>query len=76
MNNFDYKEIYNAVDISREFLLRLVPKKPMSGLIEILAPSFYGCGNCGKAMMRKDFDGKRFNFCPYCGQAIDWSEAN
>lgn len=29
--------------------------------------STYGC-NCGNVFNRK------YNFCPYCGQRLDWSE--
>lgn len=67
-------EYADAFREAKEALNKQVPKEPMHGFIDVLAPSYYGCGGCGAAMMKKDFDGRRFEFCPYCGQAIDWSK--
>ncbi len=33
----------------------------------------YECPNCGEEY---EIDGGKYDFCPKCGQAIDWSEGN
>lgn len=63
-----------SIEIARTILLKQIPTKPMHGFNELLVPSYYGCSRCHRAMMKKDFDGIRFNYCPYCGQAINWSD--
>ena len=32
----------------------------------------YECGNCGES----EFINELFNYCPWCGQKLDWSEEN
>lgn len=31
----------------------------------------YDCPGCGKSY---EIDGEKYDYCPNCGQAIDWSE--
>ena len=31
------------------------------------------CGNCGKSVEEAHFY-KSWNYCPYCGEKIDWEE--
>ena len=31
------------------------------------------CGNCGRCVEEAKFD-KSWNYCPYCGEKIDWEE--
>ena len=55
--------------------------KPMKPVIEQGAPSYYGgawicrdyysCPKCGEEVGRGD---DRANYCPECGQKIDWME--
>ena len=59
----------------------MVKGKPMKPVIEQGAPSYYGgsgicreycaCPKCGDAVGRGD---DKANYCPECGQKIDWTE--
>lgn len=33
------------------------------------------CGNCNKSIEQARFY-KEWNYCPYCGEKIDWEEEN
>ena len=33
------------------------------------------CGNCGSSVEQARFY-KEWNYCPYCGEKIDWEEEN
>lgn len=37
--------------------------------------SVYTCSNCEKALFDGDDDHSRWNFCPMCGQAIEWDKS-
>ena len=32
------------------------------------------CGNCGEVIQHQ-YSGPQYSYCPYCGQKIDWSDA-
>ena len=36
--------------------------------------SVYTCSNCEKALFDGDNDHPRWNFCPMCGQGIEWDK--
>lgn len=36
--------------------------------------SVYTCSNCEKALFDGDDDHPRWNFCPMCGQEIEWDK--
>ena len=67
-----------ALEIAVEALRK---QKPMKSVIEQGAPSYYGgigicrdycgCPKCGEEVGRGD---DKANYCPYCGQKIDWTE--
>ena len=56
-------------------------QEPMNPVIEQGAPSYYGgsgicreycaCPKCGEAVGRGD---DKANYCPECGQKIDWED--
>ena len=63
-----------AMDIAVEAMEKQIPKKPkqkkraeeqpLKGHVVYVIP----CGNCGEALNRLH------DYCPWCGQKIDWSE--
>ncbi len=71
----DYIE---ALEMAVDALRRQEPMKPV---IEQGAPSYYGgtgrcrdycgCQKCGEAVGRGD---DKANYCPDCGQKIDWED--
>ena len=67
---------------SFEFAIAAMEKQdPMKPVIEQGAPSYYGgawicrdycgCPKCGEEVGRGD---DKANYCPECGQKIDWTE--
>lgn len=63
-----------SVETIKKALKKQIPKKP-----KITLHNGY-CGNCGEAwgydrLKTEEYCGfKYFQYCPICGQAIDWSE--
>ncbi|MEE0899254.1 MAG: hypothetical protein U0L88_16725 [Acutalibacteraceae bacterium] len=52
-------------------LEKQIPKKPQ----QASQPCFYWCPNCELAVKRRiESSIKIINNCPFCGQAIDWSD--
>ena len=52
------------LDLLQELVDKATPKKPTKSV----------CPNCDSwDIYSEEFDNK-YNFCPNCGQAIDWSE--
>jgi rubrerythrin len=56
------------IDIADEAISKQIPQKP-SVVLGIYGSSEYGCENCGDTIPDNMYD-----FCPWCGQAIDWSD--
>lgn len=66
-----YKENMKALDILRELVDRATPKKPLlrkDGYCDT-----WDCPNCGETFVIED-DTDKCNYCPNCGQKIDWRE--
>ncbi len=71
----DIKELQKCID---EALEKQIPKKP-----DIYGDGYddngnliydtYDCPNCEKSY---EMDYEKYDYCPSCGQAIDWSEEN
>lgn len=60
---------HNAViDMATEALRKQIPIKPVAVLGACDKPE-YECKNCGDTI-----PDNMYEFCPWCGQAIDWSE--
>ena len=74
-NPEDYVE---AIRLAKEVFDK---QEPMQPVIEQGAPSYYGgsgicreycaCPKCGEAVGRGD---DKANYCPACGQKIDWED--
>ena len=62
MKNESFDTICEAYDIAIKALEKQVPKKPIDKLMYIECPS---CENVGI---------EDCNYCPECGQRLDWSE--
>ena len=72
------EETIESFEIAVEAMKKQMPMKPV---IEQGAPSYYGgsgicreycaCPKCGEAVGRGD---DRANYCPECGQKIDWED--
>ena len=58
--------------IAIEALEKQIPKKPLAG-IDFMGNEFRICCKCSAIVKDGEW---RANYCPDCGQAIDWSENN
>ena len=58
--------------IAIEALEKQKPKKPLAG-IDFMGNEFRICCKCSAIVKDGEW---RANYCPDCGQAIDWSENN
>lgn len=56
------------IDIADEAIRSQMPIKPVIVLGSCDKPE-YECKNCGDTI-----PDNMYNFCPWCGQAIDWSD--
>lgn len=56
------------IDIADEAIRRQMPIKPVTVPGSCDKPE-YECKNCGDTIPDNMYD-----FCPWCGQAIDWSD--
>lgn len=71
----DGKRIYPTLKAAKEALEKQIPKKPI-----ITNDGFFngqpiydtwGCPNCGKV---NETDFEDYEYCPICGQALDWGD--
>lgn len=53
----------------QELVKRATPMKPLTHFMSSLCP----ISTCKSLVSDED---NKYNFCPYCGQAIDWSGTN
>ena len=63
-------ELESALALAIDALEKQIPKKPTMGK--------YGhteCACCGWVVESFCGDLEQYPFCPYCGQAIDWRDA-
>lgn len=58
--------------IAIEALEKQIPKKPLTG-IDFARNEYRICCECSAIVKDGEW---RANYCPDCGQAIDWSESN
>lgn len=56
------------IDIADEAIRKQIPIKPVAVLWACDKPE-YECKNCGDTI-----PDNMYEFCPWCGQAIDWSD--
>lgn len=64
------KQLLNVCNISIQALERQIPKKVEFG--NGLDPRWDTCPACEY----QDIEEEKPNFCPCCGQALDWSDEN
>lgn len=58
-----------AVDKAIEALEKQIKKKPR----EAVQTGFFWCPDCKRAIKMRIEDSKiNINYCPFCGQALDW----
>lgn len=62
------EEIEEAIEIIDEALEKQTPMKPMQPEVDIHDGVIIPCGYCGGDLQRIH------NYCPWCGQKIDWSK--
>lgn len=59
-----------AMRLAKEALEKQIPKKPIGDLDSV---PHYRCPYCNRAVKLYEND-RGFDFCPDCGQHIDWNE--
>lgn len=64
--------VNKALDAAIEALEKQIPTKPRQIMEKGAFKVGFECGNCGTTF---GYVSKRFTkCCPFCGQALDWSE--
>jgi hypothetical protein len=58
----------DALTLAISALKKQEPMKPLQQEMDIDGRAITPCGFCGEELPRNIL----YNFCPYCGQAIDW----
>ena len=66
---YAYESDYEALDMAIAALEKQVPMKPLPQEMDIDGRAITPCGFCGEELPHNSL----YDFCPYCGQAIDWS---
>ena len=64
-------QLQTALMIAVCALEKQIPKKPIGDLHSV---PHYRCPNCNSTV-KLFFDSPVFDYCEYCGQCLDWSEA-
>lgn len=67
-----YRKDIETLEKALEILEKQIPKKPLAG-IDFMGNEFRICCKCSAIVKDGEW---RANYCPDCGQAIDWSENN
>lgn len=66
-----HMETYNMAISALE---KTIPKKPKGKTDPMFGDTTIVCQNCGNANLANPFDISRvYDYCPNCGQALDWS---
>lgn len=64
---YAYESDYEALDMAIAALEKQVPMKPLPQEMDIDGRAITPCGFCGEELPHNSL----YDFCPYCGQAID-----
>ena len=64
---YAYESDYEALDMAIDALEKQVPMKPLPQEMDIDGRAITPCGFCGEELPHNSL----YDFCPYCGQAID-----
>lgn len=63
-------EASDLIETCKKSLETLIPKKPTGNKLNC-------CPSCKRLVgINTDIIHAKYNYCKYCGQAIDWSELN
>lgn len=65
-------EKFRALNVALEAIDKQIPKKPLSG-IDFMGNEFRICCDCSAIVQDGEW---RANYCPACGQALDWGETD
>ena len=74
---FSYKDVLNVKDYCEHFveksaLEKQIPKKPIKDEYGFLHCPY--CDDDDDSLMHDSNFSDRYNYCCYCGQALDWSD--
>lgn len=61
------------IQLAIKALKKQIPKEPFYGVIP--RDTATNCGNCNSFIGFSD-QTNRYNYCPNCGQKLDWSDSN
>ncbi len=64
----------DTYDMACEALEKQIPKKTLPTSDDIF--EFGNCPNCGAEFNSELIGEYEIQYCPYCGQALDWSQEN
>ena len=64
---YAYESDYEALDMAIAALEKQEPMKPLPQEMDIDGRAITPCGFCGEELPHNSL----YDFCPYCGQAID-----
>lgn len=64
---YAYESDYEALDMAISALEKQEPMKPLPQEMDIDGRAITPCGFCGEELPHNSL----YDFCPYCGQAID-----
>lgn len=75
VSNFKGSESFKAIDMATKALEKQIPKKPIPNYIGIETDAKLLC--CPACRYQDDCDfedlyDRKYNYCPMCGQALDW----
>ena len=63
----DWTDVHEARDLAISALEKQEPMKPLPQEMDIDGRAITPCGFCGEELPHNSL----YDFCPYCGQAID-----
>lgn len=64
-----------ALEIAKQALEKQIPKKPRSVTDPFFGDTTIVCPTCENANLANPFNRSMvYDYCPNCGQALDWSE--
>ena len=67
------EKVFTSEEIILQALKRNEPMKvDLETTLSLIDGDYYNCPKCGDDDM---LIGIRYNYCPYCGQKLDWSDA-
>lgn len=65
-------EKFKALNVAIEAIEKQIPKKPIGG-IDFARNEYRICCECSAIAQDREW---KANYCPDCGQALDWSETD